>query len=107
MDAQAILEEVTATLVARFRPRRIVLFGSHARGEADEESDLDLFVELDTDLGRRPLERAVAVREVFGLHRWPMDLLVYTSDEVARMREERASLLDLLENEGKVLYEQS
>ncbi len=107
MNSQRLLEEVTATLIARFRPRRIVLFGSRARGEGDEESDLDLFIELDTDLGKRPLERALAVREAFGLHPWPMDLLVYTSDEVARMREEGDPLLDLLETEGKVVYERA
>jgi len=105
VSSQTLLQEVTATLVARFRPRRIILFGSHARGKAGEESDLDLFVELDSDLGKRPLDRAVAVREVFGLHPWPMDLLVYTSAEVAQMRKQQGTLLDIVEAEGKVLYE--
>jgi hypothetical protein len=36
-------------IVERIRPRRVVLFGSHARGTADAGSDIDLLVVLDTD----------------------------------------------------------
>lgn len=42
---QALLDQV----VAYFRPRRVVLFGSWARGEARPDSDIDLLVVLDDD----------------------------------------------------------
>lgn len=105
MTRDALRRELIEPLVERFHPRRIILFGSHARGEAGEESDLDLFVELDTDLGKGPLDRAVAVREAFGLHPWPMDLLVFTTDEVEEMRRYRGTILDVVEAEGEVVYE--
>ncbi len=46
---RAALDEFCAALRARFgaRLRRIALFGSRARGEGDEDSDLDVFVEVD------------------------------------------------------------
>lgn len=104
MTQAALLEHVTKTLVERFRPKRIVLFGSHARGDAGPDSDLDLFVEMDTTL--RPPERAIEVSEVFGLRPWPMDIVVYTPEEVHRLRGVRGTLLSIIEKEGKVLYEQ-
>ncbi len=105
--AQALVEEITCILVDRFHPRRVILFGSRARGDAFPDSDFDLFVELDSDLGKSPLERIVAVREVFGLHPWLMDLLVYTTDEVRRMREMGGTILEAVEAEGRVLYDRA
>ena len=104
MTQAALLEHVTKTIVERFRPRRIMVFGSHARGEAGPESDLDLFIEMDTP--RRPPERAIEVSEAFGLRSWPMDIVVYTPEEVRRLRHINGTLLSAIEKEGKVLYEQ-
>jgi predicted nucleotidyltransferase len=59
MTQEALLEQVTRTIVERFHPKRIVLFGSHARGQAGPDSDLDLFIEMQTT--RRPPERAIEV----------------------------------------------
>jgi uncharacterized protein len=104
MTQAALLEHVTKTIVERFRPKRIMVFGSHARGEAGPDSDLDLFIEMDTS--RRPPERAIEVSEVFGLRPWPMDIVVYTPEEVRRLRNVNGTLLSVIEKEGRVLYEQ-
>jgi predicted nucleotidyltransferase len=104
IDAVTIAS-VIRTIVERFHPKRIVLFGSYARGDADEESDLDLFVEMETS--RRPPERAIEIASVFGLHDWPMDIFVYTPEEVKQLRGEGGTLLEEIEKEGRVLYEQS
>jgi predicted nucleotidyltransferase len=104
MTQAALLEHVTKTIVERFRPRRIMIFGSPARGEAGPDSDLDLFIEMDTP--RRPPERAIEVSEAFGLRPWPMDIVVYTPEEVRRLRHVNGTLLSVIEKEGKVLYKQ-
>jgi uncharacterized protein len=97
-----LIEDVVRRIVEHFHPRRIILFDSHARGEADAGSDLDLLVEVESD---RPLrERAIEISRLFGLHWWPMDILVYTPEEAARVRRDPASLINVIEAEGEVLY---
>lgn len=103
MTDTALFEHITRTIVEKFNPRRIVLFGSHARGEAQPDSDLDLFIEMETEA--RPPERAVEVSSVFGLRPWSLDVVVYTPEEVRRLRGIHGTLLSFIEAEGKVLYE--
>lgn len=64
-----------------------------------------MLVELDDDLGKKPLDRAVEVRSIFGRHSWPMDIIVYTTDELKRVRGRLGTVLPEIESEGKVLYE--
>ncbi len=99
------LTEITQTLVERFHPHRIVLFGSHARGQASPDSDIDLFIEMDAEAP--PPVRAIQVSEVFGLRPWSLDVVVYTPQEVRKLRQRRATFLSQIEAEGKVLYERA
>ncbi len=98
-----LIEHIARTIVERFRPKRIVLIGSRARGDHRPDSDIDLFVEMESTL--RPHERAVNIGSAFSLHPWAMDVLVYTPEEIARLRGRIGGLLTAVEREGKVLYE--
>lgn len=49
MTGPAVPADLLESVVAYFRPRRVILFGSAARGEAGPDSDLDLLVILDDD----------------------------------------------------------
>ncbi len=86
---------------ARFRPHRIILFGSHAQGSADEESDIDLIVVYDTE--KRFLDR---LRELYMAWNLPMaiDILAYTPQEFAELKVTRPFVQDAVAT-GKVLYE--
>ena len=97
------VDEIVRKIVEAFAPRRIVVFGSRARGQAGPDSDLDLLVEMHSDLP--PRDRVRAVSDLFGLRRWAMDLVVYTPQEVERMKDTVGTLLYTIEREGKVLYE--
>jgi predicted nucleotidyltransferase len=102
IDSDAI-DEVVRRVVRAFHPRRIVVFGSVARGEASPDSDLDLFIEMESDL--RPVERGVAVRRALGDVRFPMDVFVYTPAEVADARTRFGNLMTFVDAEGRVVYE--
>ena len=99
---QELIDEVVRTIVDHFHPRRIVLFGSHARGDAGPDSDLDLMIEMESEL--RPLDRAIAVDELFPARRWPLDVAVYTPAEVRRDRGRLGTLLSMIELDGRTLY---
>jgi len=102
---EPLLQEIVHKIVERFEPRRILLFGSRAHGDARFDSDVDLFIEMEsTD---PPHERKRKIRALFPDRRWGLDLVVYTPTEVARFRPMRGLLLSIIEAEGRVLYERS
>lgn len=97
------LQEITRRIVEHFNPRRILVFGSYARGETGPNSDVDLFIEMESD--QRPPQRAAEVAAIFGLRHWPMDVIVYTPEEVAQLQSVHGTLLSMIKREGRVLYE--
>jgi predicted nucleotidyltransferase len=96
------LERMVKRLVKRFNPDQIILFGSHARGVARPESDIDLLVVLPV----RGSKRAKQVEMRLALHdiRVPKDIIVVTPEEVARQRHIVGTLIKPALQEGKVLY---
>jgi len=100
---QALIDDVVRRIVERFHPNRIVLFGSQARGDAGPDSDIDLFIEMESDL--RPIDRDVEVLSLFGLRPWGLDVFVYTPAEVAKQRGRVGNLLSDVDSEGRVVYE--
>jgi predicted nucleotidyltransferase len=105
MSDQPPIEEIAQRIVGAFRLQRIVLFGSQARGDAGPESDVDLLIEMESDLA--PAERICAIDRLFTPRVWPMDVVVFTPAETARQRSSRNSLVQVAEREGRVLYERS
>lgn len=96
------IKRVARVIAERFRPRKIVLFGSHARGEATYDSDVDFLVVMDTKLSRG--EQALRISRVLP-HEFPMDIIVRSPDEVARRLEGGDLVLKEMLEEGEILYE--
>jgi predicted nucleotidyltransferase len=103
MTEDALIQHITQAIAERFNPRRIVLFGSRTRGDARPDSDVDIFVEMETEAS--PPERVAEVSSLFGLRPWSLDVVVYTPREVENLRRVHGTLPALVEAEGRVLYE--
>ncbi len=83
---------------------RAVVFGSFARGDADEASDLDLMLVEPTE--RPPLERGLAHLPLFRLG-VGVDLLVYTPEEHALLAAQHHPLIERIESEGITIHARS
>ncbi len=87
-----------------YEPERIYVFGSWARGEADDLSDLDVVVIKETP---RPfLERLLTVGRMLPYDLGPIDLFVYTPGEFAEMLEIGNALAETVVTEGCLMYGQ-
>ena len=81
---------------------RILMFGSYARGDAGEDSDLDLLV-IEPQVANRAAEM-VRLRRALRPLRIPVDVLVYSADDVARWGDQPGSTLYSALREGTQVY---
>jgi predicted nucleotidyltransferase len=96
------LKQITDTIVAAMKPKRILLFGSRARGDGGPDSDYDLLVEMDSSL---PIpQRAMAIDRLFLRRRFSMDVFVFTPAEIRELRDRLGSIVYTAEREGVTLY---
>lgn len=103
MISQELIAEAARLLVDATNPEKVILFGSYARGDADEGSDIDLLVvERGFDSKHREMVRLI---EVLGPLLLPADVLVYSRDEVEEWGHLPGTFLYEALNEGQTLYE--
>ncbi len=98
----ALIAEIARKIVEAFHPKRVILFGSRARGDYHADSDIDLFIEMESN--EKPWERRVKIGSLFLNRWWPMDILVYTTREIEERRNSLASIIPDILQEGKILY---
>ncbi len=97
----AAIHQFADQIAERFRPHRIILFGSYARGTARPESDVDLLVLMDTaEEGEESLRIRQATPCDFGV-----DLIVRTPETFRRRLALGDFFLREIAEQGKVLYE--
>lgn len=103
--AEAMQEEIQKMvdrIVERFQPDRVILFGSHARGEANPDSDVDLLIIMPVDGSRR--EKAIQIGVALHDIRVAKDIIVTTPENFEWRKEIPGTIERPADREGVVLY---
>jgi predicted nucleotidyltransferase len=92
-------------IVRQFQPERVILFGSHARGEAGPDSDVDLLVVVPVEglKHKKQVEIRVALHDI----RIPKDIIVTTPEDFDWRKDVVGTIEYPAAREGKVLYARS
>ncbi|NCQ35628.1 nucleotidyltransferase domain-containing protein [bacterium] len=100
---RAVAREEVAAIVGGYHPDRVILFGSLARGDSWDGSDVDLLIVKSTATGRLLDRMDEVLRHTSG--RTHVEPLVYTEAELAQMVAQGNPLILQALKEGEVLYD--
>jgi len=96
------IQRIVRRIAAEFDPDKIILFGSHVRGQAGPDSDVDLLVVMPVKGSKRAkqLEIRAAVRNVHV----PKDIIVSRTEEFQWRKDTVGTIEYPATHEGKILY---
>lgn len=101
---KAEVNKLTETLVKKYKPEKIILFGSAARGDNKPESDLDLFVIKKTK--KQYFDRVFEAMKYLNTDR-SVDMIVFTPEEFEKAQNEKRVFIKQVLKYGVSLYEQT
>lgn len=100
-----VVKRITDELVKKYRPEKVILFGSYVMGNNTKDSDIDLFVVKKTN--RSYSQRVYqAYQSIDRVHDQAVDIIVYTPKEVKQFSFPGAFAQVVFE-EGKLLYDKT
>ena len=105
---EEMLQQLVEAIVREVAPEEIYLFGSRARGQAEPDSDVDLLVVEREPFGpqRSRWKEITRLWRAITPFRAPVDLLVYSREEVARYGNWQNHIVATVLREGRCLYGQ-
>jgi predicted nucleotidyltransferase len=112
MNFDAVLDNLVVSLKPS-DPYKIILFGSYAKGNPNENSDIDLMIILDNNhvskTYQERLDKKVFIRNlVLEINRkMPLDILVYSKEELNLIKRRGNYFIEEVEKTGKVIYEKA
>jgi predicted nucleotidyltransferase len=98
----AFLQDIVDEIVLKFRVNKIILFGSHARGEAIEDSDVDLLVLMDFE--GSAVRQSARIRSVLERCSLPLDVIVRRPEEFTQRCAMNDWFMREIRDRGKILY---
>jgi uncharacterized protein len=105
VSVQTLIDRIVKRIVKRFRPEIIILFGSHARGEAGPDSDVDLLIVMPVQGSVR--EKRLEIRQALHDMPVPLDVIVSRPQDFAWRKDVVGTIEWPATKEGKVLYAHS
>lgn len=98
-----LLDKIIRKITQLFDVEKIILFGSYAYGKPRKDSDVDLFIIMETK--KRPSERRIMISRLFRDREAPMDFIVRTPKEVKRRLNMGDFFVKKILEKGHLLYE--
>ena len=102
LSSQRLAEAVQRVAASATRPATVIVFGSYARGDADEGSDLDLLV-IEPELPDKAGE-TLRLKEAIGRIGVGVDLLLFSHRDFERRSQVPGTLPHRARTEGRVLH---
>jgi len=99
---QSAIRRMVRRIVEQFEPERVILFGSHARGHAGPDSDVDLLIVM--PVAGSKLEKAVEIGVAAGEPQVSKDIIVVRPEEFAWRKEVVGTIERPAAREGRLLY---
>lgn len=99
------IQSAADRIVAALKPKKIILFGSYARGDATEHSDLDLMV-IEPTTTKKELDAMILGRDAVGIMGTGVDVIVYDGKTFEGRKDWCSSPIKWARLEGKVLYDE-
>lgn len=96
------IRDLTSQIAREFHPEKIILFGSYAYGQANEDSDVDLLVVL--PFSGKAARKAIEIRNRVKAT-MPLDLIVRTPEQVAERLAQNDFFMREIVERGRTLYE--
>jgi uncharacterized protein len=98
-----ILSKIVRRIVEKFDPEKIILFGSYAYGRPHQDSDVDLFVVMESTLS--PAFRGLEICRLIRPRPFPVDIIVKTPSELSAALASGDYFIKEILTNGRVLYE--
>jgi predicted nucleotidyltransferase len=98
-----LIQEATRRIVLIAKPKRVLLFGSAARGRLKKDSDLDMLVVMNAPVHRRRMAQKIN-RSMYGLG-IAVDIIVVTEEDLQKYGQRVGTILKPAIKDGRVLYE--
>lgn len=102
------IEKIKNGLVNKYNPDKIFVFGSQAKEDADENSDIDICIILDIDdkdvkSFRRNIRSYIHRKKGLNYLDKPVDIILYTPRQFEQISKRKGTLANLIANEGVLL----
>ncbi len=102
MISRETITDIIMRIAEYFNPEKIIVFGSYAWGRPNKDSDLDLFIVMEST--ERPIKRAASIRHILKDRYVPMDIIVRTPEEIKHRMEIGDPFIRKILRDGQVIY---
>jgi len=105
MISDQAIQEISNQIAKEFSPQKIILFGSYARKEANEQSDLDLFIMLENEPDRSLKKQILkTLRLKFFDLNFPIDIIINSKERYEKFKNYVGTVFYDICKEGVVLW---